>query len=154
ANGEYFLLFEQIMNNSMEGEIIKLVDRYKGTENVVDFTDKYTFTTDDNPTSKANDRFYLTYSSKSLNTNSFDESQVIVLPNPVKNGAKVQVIMMDCDLLSYRLVNTSGQILLDSEHKKFSRAVEIEMLGLQNQVCFLQLETTKGTLIKKIIINN
>jgi hypothetical protein len=77
------------------------------------------------------------------------ENSISVYPNPVKEIIYINTTS-NINLLDYKLSNTIGQVVLLNE---FTNNKNIDVSLLTNGVYFLSLNTDKGKLVKKIIIN-
>ncbi len=154
ATGDYSFYFEKLMNNSREGEVIKLFDNYLGIEKELKAVDKYTFSVDQNEKSNASDRFFLKYVSESLNTQILEDDLVALFPNPLVKGMPIRLLYANCEIISYEVLNLAGQKVLDSSSRNLKRIEEVETADLEDEIYFLKLETTKGTVVKKFLFNN
>lgn len=154
ATGDYSFYFDKLMNNSREGEVLKLFDNYLGIEKVIKTVDKYIFSVDENEKSKAGDRFFLKYVSENLNTQILEDDLITIYPNPLVKGIPIRLLYANCEIISYEVLNLAGQKVLDSDRRNLKRIVEVETAGLEDEMYFLKLETTKGTVVKKFLFNN
>lgn len=154
ATGDYSFYFDKLMNNSREGEVIKLFDNYLGIEKELKAVDKYTFSVDQNEKSNASDRFFLKYVSESLNTQILEDDLVALFPNPLVKGMPIRLLYANCEIISYEVLNLAGQKVLDSSSRNLKRIEEVETADLEDEIYFLKLETTKGTVVKKFLFNN
>lgn len=79
---------------------------------------------------------------------------ISISPNPTIGDAMLSLTDTDAALLHVRLLNVRGQVLSDIQHSKSQRTALLNLSGLPAGVFIVQVQTTKGQYIERVVKAN
>lgn len=109
-----------------------------------------------------NNRTLLKYTQlTSLNKSGYDDWEITIFPNPVKDKFKVQSIKPACwqgrlkvENATIELFDLNGRILMEKHFPAGSETAEIDGSGLQNGIYLVRIQFANQMMTKKLIIQH
>ena len=134
--------------------VVVLLDKYTGIRTLIDGNTTYKFTTDDNPASKASDRFVI-QADKVLSTSNIgtNESTFSLYPNPARDQLTI-VSRMNEGINEVRITTFSGKevmnfTLADSK-SSFEKTVDVS--GFEKGGYLITFVSRNGNFVEKLIV--
>ncbi|HIB36851.1 T9SS type A sorting domain-containing protein [Mesonia sp.] len=111
------------------------------------------FTVNENNTSFDSDRFKIVFSTDNLSTDTFENSEFVLYPNPVENESLfIEFRSANADIVKISVYNMLGKQVYNSEQQNLNSEIEIkEAQTWQSGVYIVKLNDGQQTITQKVI---